>query len=552
MISPEAKLKLRPFQERVFRAVMRGENVLLQAPTGSGKTRAALAPFLQNLAHNTDRLPLACRYAVPLRVLARQFFNEYEFVAQKIDIAMDARLCQTYERFDQKPVQIQTGEQPNDPQFEAALTFCTIDQLLASFLGIPYGLGLRRANLNVGAVLGSYLVLDEFHLYPLRDERSAFGARTTALEMLRMLNGGGKRLAPFVLMTATFSSHLLGELASLLGAAIVEVATIPDESGEPSELEVLNVGRERRFSVQSEPMRADVIVDRHNGCSLVVCNTVLRAQQMFLELRQELRRRGQATDLLLIHSRFTDEDRQEKQRRLEGAVGKDGWSGDKYRGPDIIIVATQVVEVGLDISVRTLHSEIAPASSIVQRAGRCARFAEQHGRVYLYPLAEDERYAPYDRSRSEATLDAFGQFNDRHVGFTEEQQVIDAVHTDEDRALLAAYRANQDELCKKIFRGISQHERAVATDLIRHVQQVPLLVHPNPNSAITERPWDWQSFALSPYSLQARWNDLIAAADAARSFGDDRPIAWEAQLIEETNDQGGQSHVYRLICTRAK
>lgn len=540
MISPEAKLKLRPFQERVFRAVMRGENVLLQAPTGSGKTRAALAPFLQNLAHNTDRLPLACRYAVPLRVLARQFFNEYEFVAQKIDIAMDARLCQTYERFDQKPVQIQTGEQPNDPQFEAALTFCTIDQLLASFLGIPYGLGLRRANLNVGAVLGSYLVLDEFHLYPLRDERSAFGARTTALEMLRMLNGGGKRLAPFVLMTATFSSHLLGELASLLGAAIVEVATIPDESGEPSELEVLNVGRERRFSVQSEPMRADVIVDRHNGCSLVVCNTVLRAQQMFLELRQELRRRGQATDLLLIHSRFTDEDRQEKQRRLEGAVGKDGWSGDKYRGPDIIIVATQVVEVGLDISVRTLHSEIAPASSIVQRAGRCARFAEQHGRVYLYPLAEDERYAPYDRSRSEATLDAFGQFNDRHVGFTEEQQVIDAVHTDEDRALLAAYRANQDELCKKIFRGISQHERAVATDLIRHVQQVPLLVHPNPNSAITERPWDWQSFALSPYSLQARWNDLIAAADAARSFGDDRPIAWEAQLIEETNDQGGR------------
>ena len=50
-----------------------------------------------------------------------------------------------------------------------ALTFCTIDQLLASFLAIPYGVGPNRANLNVAGVAGSYLVLDEFHLYPLLD-----------------------------------------------------------------------------------------------------------------------------------------------------------------------------------------------------------------------------------------------------------------------------------------------------------------------------------------------------------------------------------------------
>src|SRR5262249_16985551 len=159
------------------------------------------------------------------------------------------------------------------------------------------------------------------------------------------------------------------------------------------------------------------------------------------------------------------------------------------------------------------------ASSIIQRAGRCARFAKQHGHVYLYILAEGERHAPYDRLRSEATLDAFTQFNDQQVGFSEEQQVIDAVHIDEDRALLAAYRDNQVLLREKMFKGIGQHERSIATDLIRHVQQLTLLVHPDPNSAITERPWDWQSFALSPYSLQARWNDLIAAAEAAHSFG---------------------------------
>lgn len=522
---------------------MRGENVLLQAPTGAGKTRAALAPFLQNLAESLDYLPVNARYAVPLRVLARQFFQEYEAAGQKIDRALNARLCATYATFGQKPVQIQTGEQPDDPQFEAALTFCTIDQLLASFLGIPYSLGKRSANLNVAAVAGAYLVLDEFHLYPLRDARGSFGARTTALEMLRMLNGNGKRLAPFVLMTATFSTHLLDELAALLGAVIVEVAATPGRAGEPSELEQLNAARERRFSVQREPMRAGTIVEQHDGCTLVVCNTVPRAQHMFLDLRQEVRQRRQPTEVMLIHSRFTDADRVAKQQHLEAAVGKGAWDGNAYHGPDIIIVATQVVEVGLDISVRTLHSEIAPANSIIQRAGRCARFARQHGRVVLYPLPEGEQHAPYDRTLSEATLAAFAQFDGRPVGFREEQQVIDAVHTDEDRALLANVHANQALLRSKIFRGIGQHDPAVAPDLIRYVQQAQLLVHPDPNGAIHERPWDWQLFALSPYSLQARWDALHAAAAAIRPFGDDRPIAWEARpdardQRESDNDQG--------------
>lgn len=290
-------------------------------------------------------------------------------------------------------------------------------------------------------------------------------------------------------------------------------------------------------------MQAEVIVDRHDGCSLVVCNTVLRAQQMFLALQHELRRRSSTTRLMLVHSRFTNDHRQEKQQRLEQAIGKDAWKDNDYHGPDIIVVATQVVEVGLDISVRTLHSEIAPANSIIQRAGRCARFAQQHGHVYLYPLAEGERHLPYDRSLSDATLDAFAQFNDQHLGFSEEQQVINAVHTEEDRALLAAFHGNQVLLRDKIFRGIGQHDRSIATELIRYVQQVPLLVHADPSGAIRERPWDWQSFALSPYSLQARWNDLLTAAYAVRPFGDDRPIAWQARLdesdrMESDRDQG--------------
>src|SRR6266516_6762775 len=211
---------LRPFQKCVFDHILGRQNVILQAPTGAGKTRAALAPFIYNLASQDRKIPYTCRYAVPMRVLANQFYREYESLTKDIDREAPTRLEDTYQQIGRKAVSIQTGEQPDDPQMESALTFCTIDQLLASFLAVPYGVGSNRANLNVGGVIGSYLVLDEFHLYPLlREGKSVFGARTTAIEMLRLL----KSITPFVLMTATFSTSLLNQLKTLLDAEIVTV-----------------------------------------------------------------------------------------------------------------------------------------------------------------------------------------------------------------------------------------------------------------------------------------------------------------------------------------
>jgi CRISPR-associated endonuclease/helicase Cas3 len=177
-------------------------------------------------------------------VLANQFFREYEYLAQKIDQASATRLEDVYRRIERKAVAVQTGEQPEDAQMEAALTFCTIDQLLASFLGIPYGLGLKRANMNVAGVLGSYLVLDEFHLYPLQDDKSIFGARSTALQMLHLL----RTTTPFILMTATFSTPLLERLETLLNARVVSVTGA-------KELEEIAQGRTRTFWRSQTQMR---------------------------------------------------------------------------------------------------------------------------------------------------------------------------------------------------------------------------------------------------------------------------------------------------------
>jgi CRISPR-associated endonuclease/helicase Cas3 len=503
----------RPFQQRVIQHVLGGRSVILQAPTGSGKTDAALAPFSQNLAHRGTTLPPTCRYAVPMRVLTEQFHEKYRDQAEKLDRYGGTHLMRTYKPLEQPAIARQTGDTNEDTRFESIITFCTIDQLLASFIGCPYGLGQGQANLNVAAVAGSYLVLDEFHLYPLqKDGQSVWGARTAALEMLRLLKG----LSPFVLMTATFSTKLLGQLQDLLDA---EVEDLRDESHNwrTDELQGLLQGRERRWELSPDYLSADAVLAAHpdRGASLVICNTVARAQGLYRDLRMRVGVNGPA--LGLLHARFTPEDRTAKSEELTGWLGPDAWQdGRLVRGdlPDrgVIVVATQVVEVGLDVSVSALHTEIAPANSLIQRAGRCARFAGQRGLVRIYPLAPKDdgtpaSTLPYRRDLCESTwhaLEKLGAESGVVMDFTHEQRLIDDVHTDEDAQMLEQFRIQRGEIHRKIFGALGGTERSPRSELIRENLDIPVMIHHNPGAAVTSNPWEWVAFSLNPFSLESK------------------------------------------------
>ena len=501
----------RQFQLEVFDLIAQGENVILQAPTGAGKTDAALLPFIQNLERDGDRIPRTCLYATPMRVLSNQFYQKYHDRIARLDQMHGTDLLRTYKLLEREPISIQTGEQQDDPQFESLLTFCTIDQLLASFLGVPYSIESRKANLNVAAIFGSYLVLDEFHLFPLsQNKRSCFGARTTILSMLRLL----QPMTRFVLMTATFSSHLLDELQRLLGAKVVRISD--------DELRTIANGRERTFALSSTPLSADEVLGKHDRCSLVICNTVLRAQHMYWQIQQ--RARDQDIEVVLLHSRLTAEDRKDRSEKIMRELGQApkvwegnerfGWKDGQYYGKNLIVVATQVVEVGLDISVQTLHTELAPASSLIQRAGRCARFAQQKSTVVIYPLQGEQEETistrPYDKGLCEQTWTALHdlKLDQQVVGFREEQALIDKVHTEEDQLLLTRYENNRDIIEKNIFTSLSEHKRGVISSLIRDVEQVHILIHNTPNEVIVEEPWQWQSFALHPGTLAGSWKAL--------------------------------------------
>ena len=492
------------FQRRVAQHLRNGKSVILQAPTGTGKTMAALWPFLEawdrDKRDQTVSFPKKCIYSVPMRVLANQFEEE-------IDTLVRERML-----FVQSPtVKIQTGERPDDPQLRGNLIFATIDQSLSSALAVPFSLSAGMANLNAGAFYSSYLVFDEFHLFPVGKGGSASGALVTTLQLLARMQG----IVPFVLMTATFSSTMLGELAQRLGAEVVcvpkhEYLQIASGDGKQA--------RQRYYHVHEETVNADGVLDAHNADdvtrSIVVCNQVKRAQELYVKLRDHPKRSG--TEIRLLHSRFTPEDRKLKEKVIRREFGKDVH---ERTIDSMILVATQIVEVGLDITCDRLHTEVAPANAIFQRAGRCARYPGEIGHVHIYQVpTRDSRgeekpdYQPYPDVLCGTTWHSLRRRAGQELDFEDEQTIIDEVHTDEDRDLLTAMDQQQGLIWRSIYNAMEAHDRSHRQDLIRSIDSVTVLA-----TDCLEKlgnPFTAQGFSLFRGSVRGIWCDLEEMADS--------------------------------------
>jgi len=78
-------------QERAIPRILAGENVLLVAPTGIGKTEAALLPILDRLLREKPE-PTSCLYITPLRALNRDMLRRMTFFADRLGVRVAVRL----------------------------------------------------------------------------------------------------------------------------------------------------------------------------------------------------------------------------------------------------------------------------------------------------------------------------------------------------------------------------------------------------------------------------------------------------------------------------
>src|SRR5512137_825939 len=77
-------------QKKAIPAVLSGEHVLLVAPTGIGKTEAAMLPILHRLAH-TGKGGIRCVYITPLRALNRDLLKRLKEFGESVDLDIAVR-----------------------------------------------------------------------------------------------------------------------------------------------------------------------------------------------------------------------------------------------------------------------------------------------------------------------------------------------------------------------------------------------------------------------------------------------------------------------------
>jgi CRISPR-associated endonuclease/helicase Cas3 len=163
-----------------------------------------------------------------------------------------------------------------------------------------------------------------------------------------------------------------------------------------------------------------LVLEHHDSGAqtLVIVNRVERAQKLFRLLQK---RRPNKSDLL-IHARFRAAERITQTQRLRAEPGADR-----------IIVATQAIEAGVDISSKTLVTELAPWPSLVQRFGRCNRYGEHNARgadILWVNIEDDADALPYAADTLAAArrkLTGLESASAQHLPPTDEARPLTAV-----------------------------------------------------------------------------------------------------------------------------
>ena len=360
---------------------------LVSVPTGLGKTAAAILGWVwrRRFADEETRreTPRRLVYCLPMRVLVEQtrdcavkWLAELGVLAKNapaehpadeiaVHVLMGGDLTQDWDRWPDRD-QILIGTQ---------------DMLLSRALNRGYAASRFRWPMQFGLLNSDCLwVMDEVQLM-------GNGLATTAQLQAFRRKLGTVGAARSIWMSATMLPAWLETVDFDVAAdAPGRLALGDDDRALPSAKRRLDA--RKQVSPAPEGVAGDaakeakLVLEKHaqGTLTLVVVNTVKRAVALHLEIAK----RCKGAEVLLLHSRFRAPDRRALLDRLYSEVPPAGR----------IVVSTQVVEAGVDLSARALFTDLAPWSSMVQRFGRCNRGGDVDGAEIVW-LDAGKAPAPY-------------------------------------------------------------------------------------------------------------------------------------------------------------
>jgi len=375
----------RALVRRAIEALEESRLVVGVLPTGYGKSSIVVRHW--------DTLRKFGRFihVLPLRAIV-------EDVALKAAKTSDLRCCTAYQAHTRIDGVVKS------PFLASLYVVTTYDSFSLNALGAPVAELLKsrwHSDLAVALALGANLVLDEVHLVTAPDTSQKIERSSLAKVVAVMADVISKSLSlgnRILILTATLHPQVLGMLVKfgaakvggrcraivyaleghpyvaslggvLEGRCVVEPG-VDDEFEKQFPVDGFRV-EVRRLGVDGVVREASQLASTRSRVAVFV-NTVSRAVEVYERLEKLVDDRP----VLLLHSRMPPDSR----RRVVDALR----DCDRH-----VLVATQVVEAGVDVSFDAAISSAAPASSLVQRAGRVCRYGWKPGSDCLFVIDED-------------------------------------------------------------------------------------------------------------------------------------------------------------------
>lgn len=371
--------ELRPAQK--FMKMNRDKNLIVIAPTGSGKTEASL------LWMNGEK----SFYTLPLKVSSNAIYLRIKENYEYKDVALlhsDAMAVYLREYNGNEDI----GEKyERSKMLSQPLTVCTVDQLFR-FVYRALGTEIFAATLKY-----SKLVLDEIQAY----EPRVIATIIYGLKMIQEM--GGK----FAIITATFPPVLKYFMEQY---GLVEGKQYISKDFTGKEYQVEKYPRHKVEIRHSEMNLDEIRLRGKNRKVLVICNTVSKAQKLYKKLEGE--------NVWLLHSKYIRRDRAFLERKIMG-FSESGESG--------IWITTQIVEASLDIDFDILYTEMCTADSLLQRMGRCnrkGRYCPNEANIVVFDnrngVSEGKRRSVYEDKLYDRSLELLSKYE--HILFSEDKK----------------------------------------------------------------------------------------------------------------------------------
>ncbi len=387
----------RPLQEAVadipIRLLAQPTLTIIEAPTGEGKTEAALT-----LAHRIGRQQGSDEMyiALPTTATSNAMFGRIqEHLRDRLGLsATSVRLIHGQDFLLSDDLSVKPlGNGEDQPAEHPALTWF---QPKKRALLAPFGVGtidqaelsalnVRHNALRLIGLAGKVVILDEVHAYDTY-------MTTIIKRMLQWLSALG---CSVILLSATLPISRRKELLEAYGGDAVE---FEDDEAYPLLICAGSQGHFKavpnpiqpqktiqlnfiHFNEDEWPEKARWLVEKaqDGGCVCWITNTVHRAQQMFLALKAII---PQDIEYDLLHARFPVNERQKLEEVILRKYGKEEIGN---RPQKAIIIGTQVLEQSLDIDFDLLVSDLAPVDLVLQRIGRLHRHLDRTNRSHAHP-----------------------------------------------------------------------------------------------------------------------------------------------------------------------